>query len=477
VQTRKIAVTSATVVAVVLAVVLVLMVNWLSYRHYDRGDWTGSNIYTLSDKSVNVLRDLDTDVQVVVFMTPQTPLFNEVKELLARYRAASPRLTVEFIDPDRDPLRTQQLAKEYGVSAANTVVFAAGERHKYVSSDQMAEYDYSGMQMGQGPKLTGFKGEEQFTSAILGVAKPTQPKVYLVTGHGEHASGGFAEDGLSRFEEALKRDNYEIAAANLLSGAVPADCDVLVVAGPTTPFADGEVTAVRNYLTGGGRVLLLLDPVLGGRMRPSGLESLAAEHGVALGEDLVLDPDRRVPFVGLESVYAADFRTHPVVEGMTGLAVLLPVARSVTTTAVDGVTSTQLFTTSAGGWGETDLAAISARTEIDKDASDTPGPVSLAVAAEPAEKGDRPWRLVVVGDSDFVTNSTIDSLGNLTLALNAVNWLAQREAALGIPPRSPEQVQLFLSAAQMRTVTLISLLGLPAAAILLGVAVWWRRRR
>jgi len=475
-QTRKIVFTSATVVSILLAVILVLMVNWLSYRQYQRFDWTGSNIYTLSEKSVNVLSDLDTDVQIVVFMTPSTPLFSEVKELLARYQAASSHISVEYIDPDRDPLRTQQLAKEYGVSAANTVVFSAGERRKYVSSDQMAEYDYSGMQMGQGPKLKGFKGEEQFTSAILGVAKATQPKVFFVTGHGEHTPDAFAEDGMSRFRDALKRDNFEVGTTSLLSGAVPADCDVLVIAGPTTPFADGEVTAVRNYLDNGGRVLMLLDPVLGGRMRPAGLDGLLEQHGVALGNDLVIDPDRRVPFVGLESVYAADFRTHPVVEGMDGLAVLLPVARSVTTTDADGVTSTQLFTTSAGGWGETDLAAISARKEIDKDDTDTPGPVSLAVAAEPKEKGDHPWRLVVVGDSDFATNASIDSLGNLTLALNAVNWLAQREAALGIPPRSPEQVQLFLSATQMRTITLISLLGLPGAAILLGVAVWWRRR-
>jgi len=57
-----------------------------------------------------------------------------------------------------------------------------------------------------------------------------------------------------------------------------------------------------------------------------------------------------------------------------------------------------------------------------------------------------------------------------------VNWLAKQEQALGIAPRSPEQVQLFLSANQMRTVFLISLVGLPVFAIALGVAVWWRRR-
>jgi gliding motility-associatede transport system auxiliary component len=477
VRKQRIVLTSATALSIVLVAALVLMANWLGYRHYERGDWTKAKIYTLSGKSLNVLKGIDADVHVVVFMTPQTPLFNEVKELLERYQAASKHISVEFIDPDRNPLRTQQLAKEYGISAANTVVFTSADRKKYVTSDQLAEYDYSGLQMGQGPRLTGFKGEEQFTSAILGVVNAKQPKVYFTTGHGEHDPDDTSEAGMSKLSEELKRDNMKVAKVSLLTGKVPEDCDVLVVAGPTAPFADNEKSAVATYLDGGGRVLLMLDPVLGGRMRPSGLEALASEHGAMLGDDLVVDPERRVPFIGLESVYVNDFRSHPVVDGMKGLAVLLPVARSVTTRAVKGVKDTQLFTTSAGGWGETDLRPQGGQIKVSKDAKDTPGPVSMAVAAEPDGTKAKPWRLLVVGDSDFATNATIQSLGNLTLALNAVNWLAKQEASLGIPPRKPEQVQLFLSASQMRTIALISLLGLPGAAIVLGVAVWWRRRR
>jgi ABC-type uncharacterized transport system involved in gliding motility auxiliary subunit len=477
VHKQRIVATSTGVAGVVLAVVLAVMVNWLGFRHYSREDMTFSKIYTLSEKSVNVLKGLDADVKVVVFMTPQTPLYNQVKELLTRYAAASKHISVEYIDPDRDPLRTQQLAKQFGVSAANTVVFTSGDRHKYVTSDQLAEYDYSGMQMGQGPKLKAFKGEEQFTAAVLGVANPKQPKLYFTTGHGEHGPDSAAEDGMNTFAEALKRDNLQVSTVNLLSGKVPDDCDVLVIAGPTAPFAENEKTAIEQYLDGGGRVLFLLDPVLGGRSRPAGLAELLKSHGVEAQNDLVVDPDRRLPLVGLESVYVSDFRVHPVVEGMKGLAVLFPIARSVTTTAAKDVTSTQLLTTSSGGWGETDIAGILAGKPVEKTDTDIKGPVSLGVAAEPEGKDAKPWRIVAFGDSDFLTNASIENLGNLTLGLNAINWLAKREAVLGIPPREPEQVQLFLSAAQMRTVTLVSLLGLPGAAVLLGVAVWWRRRR
>jgi len=477
VRRENVVTASTATVAILLAVALTGMVNWLGFRHYVRADWTKSQLYSLSEKTANVLKGVDADVSVIVFMTPSTPLFTEVKELLTRYAAKAPRVKVEYIDPDRDPLRTRQLAQDFGVSAANTVVFSSGDRKKYVTSDQLAEYDYSGMQYGQQPKMKGFKGEEQFTSAILGVVNPKQPKLYFTTGHGEHDLDGFAQDGLSQLKESLKRDNLIAEKVTLLKGEVPADCDLLVVAGPKAPFAEVEIAAIRAYLGKGGRALLLLDPVLGAQQRPSGLEALAREYGVEFGEDLVIDPNNALPFVDLSTVFANDFRSHPVVDALQGMAVVLPVTRSVATGTAAGATSTQLLATSAGGWGERDLAAIAARRPIDKDATDTQGPVSLGVAAQAEADKDNGWRLVAFGNSYFIANGHLANAGNLNLGLNAVNWLAKREQSLGLAPRAPEQVQLFLSRNQMRAITLISLLGMPALAVALGGVVWWRRRR
>jgi len=477
VRKEKIAVASSATAGIVLAVALAGMVNWLGFRHYVRGDWTSSKIYSLSDKTKNVLKGIKDDVRVVVLMTPSTPLFAETKELLSRYEAVSPRLKVEFIDPERDPLRTKQLAQEFGVSAANTVVFATGDRKKYVTSDQLADYDYSGMQMGQPPKLKGFKGEEQFTSAILGVVSPKVPKIYFVTGHGERDPDSTGEDGMSQLRELLKRDNLEVSKTTLLSGSVPADCDLLVIAGPKTPLTDVEKSTLSGYLEKGGRALVLLDPVLAKQQRPSGLEEFLKAYGVLVNDDLVIDPARKLPFFDLSAVYVTDFRSHAAVDGLQGLAVLLPVARSVTTVSAPGATSTILLTTSDKGWGETNLDLLVRTGQAEKDAKDTPGPVPLGVVAQAEKDQDKGWRLIVFGNSAFAANAQVANAGNANLGLNAVNWLAKQEQALGIAARSPEQVQLFLSASQMRTIFLLSLVGLPAFAIALGVAVWWRRRR
>jgi len=480
--------TATGVVAVLLAIALTVMVNWLSARRWVRKDLTSTKIYTLSEKTENILSDLPENIEVVVFMTPATSMYDQVHELLERYKAASDKISVEYIDPDREPLKTTQLAEEFGVQAADTVVFVLGDRTKYVTSDQMAEMDYSGMQYGQGPTMRAFKGEEQFTSAILSLVAPDVPKVYFVTGHGEaslEGGGGPADRSLSVLGDTLKRENMEAEDVSLLSGEVPADADVVAIVGPTRAYTESEVSALEAFLDGGGRVLVALDPLIepAGTMRPTRLEEMLATRGVVVNDDLVVDPSRRLPFYDLSAVYLDDFPSHPVTSGLEGFAVLFTVARSLT---ADDAQATVLVQTSDEGWGETDLGMLLRGEPVAVDDGDNAGPAVVAVAVEgagdEAEAGEAEvsepttYRLVVFGDSDFMTDIDIANAGNAVLAGNAFNWLAARDTLVGIPPRDVEQVSLFLTQQQMRILLLLVLIAMPCAAILAGILVWRRRR-
>ncbi|MFV2072715.1 MAG: GldG family protein [Thermoanaerobaculales bacterium] len=479
-------------VAVVLAIVLTLMVNWISAHRWARADWTSSNIYSLSEKSENILSDLDEDIRVIVFMTPASPMFDQVRELLERYKVASDRMTVEFIDPDKEPLKTRQLAEQFGVSVADTVVFVYGDRTKYVTSDQMAEMDYSGMQYGQAPSMRSFKGEEQFTSAILSLVAPDVPKIYFVTGHGEAsltrlASPAPGDRSLTVLTEALKRDNMETAGLNLLSGNVPSDADVLAIVGPTRAYTEAEVEALGAYLDGGGRLLVALDPLITpeGTMRPTRLEAFLAERGIVVHDDLVVDPSQRLPFYDLSAVYLQDFPSHAVTKGMEGFAVLFTVARSL---AAEADAAQVVVQTSDEGWGETNLSMLLRGEPVAPEDDDNPGPAVVGVVLEGPVIGNEDaaaeddavkpemFRLAVFGDSDFISDLEIANAGNAILATNAFNWLAAREGALGIPPRSVEQVSVFLTGQQMRNLLLLVMVAMPGAAILAGILVWRRRR-
>ncbi len=482
--------------ALVLVLGLVLMANWLGARHYKRWDWTSSKLYSLSEKSLNLVGSLEEDIRIVVFMVPGSPLYDQVHELLSRYQAASDQIAVEYIDPDKEPLRTTQLTQEYGVSVADTVVFIVGDRTKYVTAEQMVEYDYAGMEYGQQPTIRAFQGEEQFTSAILSLVATEVPKIYFVTGHGEASlasvgTGALAERSLTVLADSLRRDNMEAEDISLLSGDVPSDADVLVIVGPTTAYTAAEIAVLDAYLDGGGRLLVALDPLIEpeGTMRMTRLEGFLANRGVVVNNDLVVDPSRKLPYFDLSAVYLTDFADHPVTKGLEGIAVLFTVTRSL---GVDSDDARVLVETTDEGWGETDLGMLlRGDPVVFDDGIDTLGPVAVAVVAEGSAtaavfddggdptadlEGERTYRLAVFGDSDFLTDVDIGNAGNSIMAMNTLNWMTFREISMGIPPRNVEDLNLFIGQQQMRIILVVVLLVMPGAAIAMGILVWRRRK-
>ena len=474
--------------AIVLGVALLVGINWLGSRHWARGDWTKTHIFSLSATTRKLVAGLSKPVRVTVFMDRDSRLWTPVSELLARYRALSSKIEVEYLDPKRNLARAQALVQEFGIRQS-TVVFRSGDRKKYVEEDKLADYDFGNPQLGRSaPEIKAFKGEEAFTSAILAVTEARTPRIYFSAGHGESSiDSGERGRGLAEAKQKLERDNLVVAKwESLGKDAVPADADAIIVAGPRTAFLEPEVGALGKYLAGGGRVLLLLDPVLPAPGAPPsdyGLGRILSANGVKIGNDIVVDPSNALPLVGAETVFANHYGTHPIVRALSneGLPVIFPLARSVGKADAPGAAvpaaPAVLVETSSDGWGETALANL--EEQVKKDPQDTAGPVSLAVAIGPAddEKSTaRKGRLVVVGNSRFAADGTLGNAGNANFFVNAVHWLTGSEKQIGIAPKTPEQASLSLTQSQVRRIGLLSIVGLPALAVMLGGWVWYRRR-
>ena len=173
---------SNTTISIVGAAVILLAVNYLAMRHYSRLDWTSSGIYTLSDKTLKVVGSLDEEVTMHVLWSAGDPSgrFEEAKEILDRYAAASPRLTVTIVDPDLNPERVQMLIQQYGAriqqdamgrSGIEAGIFVvAGDNVKFVPSSDFESF--SPDMMGGGPEeegLSGFNAEQSLTAGVMQV--------------------------------------------------------------------------------------------------------------------------------------------------------------------------------------------------------------------------------------------------------------------------------------------------------------------
>jgi ABC-type uncharacterized transport system involved in gliding motility auxiliary subunit len=482
-------------VGVLAVLALAVMANYLGWKYHQRFDWTRDDLYTLSEKSLNVAKALDRDIEALVFMSPAEPLFGPTQELLARYAAASERFTTRTVDPAKNILEAQQLVDRYDLTQTNVVVFDRGDDRRVIEAVDLADYDYSGLQFGGGPEMTSFKGEQAFTGALVELIEDRKRKVVFTIGHGERQLDEFAGRGLSELASLLRQDNFEIEEwSSLGDPSAPADAALVVIAGPTANFIDPEVEALTAYLEQGGRLLALLDPLLGanGELAPSGLETLLLEHGVEVGRDIVVDPANPIPFYGAETIFVNSYGTHPVTKSLdqARVPVILPLVRSVRPVEADsGGRVLELLRTTAEGWAEVDLANLD---RVDLDPEDIAGPVPLAVAVDSSAASEpggetapdeqdseaaQATRLVVVGDSDFASNGQLVNVGNAELVLNIVNWLTEREMMVGIPPKQTDDTRLSLSQSELRTISWLVFAVMPGAAALLGALVFWQRRR
>src|SRR4051794_6488473 len=412
---------AAAPVLVVLAILVAI--NYLSTRHNRRWDLTGSKQFSLSDQTKKVLADLKEPVRVRVFARSEE--FARYHDRLDQYTYQSKQISTEYIDPEKRP----GVAQQYGVTTLGTVVFDYKGRNEKATSD----------------------GEQELTNALIKVIQGRQPKVYFTQGHGEKDTANSDRSGYSTINTALTSDNFVVDKVVLpQQAAVPADADVLVIAGPKTDFLAPEVDMLKAYLKRGGKILLLLDPVVkADQPQPTGLQALLKDWGIDAGNDIVLDVSGMGRLIGTdESVpVAASYPSHAITENFQ-LLTAYPLARSMSPLegGANGHTAQRLVETSRSSWAETNLKSLTGEP-AKMDDTDKKGPVSLAAAVSglaagtppppaDAKNGEAPkqteTRLVAFGDSDFASNGALGVQGNRDLFLNTINWLAQQENMIAI---------------------------------------------
>lgn len=472
----------AAVYAVVFVAILAAA-NWLGVQYNETFDATSRKLYSLSDQTHKILGNLDRDVTMVYF--DRTAQFEQAEDMLRRYENASSRVRVEYVDPDEDPVRAEAMAvRSYG-----TLMLDIGGVRQEASSTS----------------------EQDITNAIITALKGQEKTACIATGHGESASEGMDRDGFSNARTLIEDANYGYEEVTLaLEQAVPEDCTLLVIPGPSTAYFEPEVDALRAYVEGGGRVLFMLRPAFPdarGRREEQNpmLVELIAGWGVEARNDIVIDesPIGQLfgggPFTPLVSAY----EYHPIVEPLENVATLFPRARSVgkADDSPAGWTVDELFKTSAASFATDTMTIEGSAVKLGPASTQTEGPIAIAVAAtfevpeaeadsadddpdaaaeesseDAAAEEDAEGRIVVVGSYGFASNYGLSLGGNQDLLLNMMNWLSSDEDLISIRPKDPDSTPIEMTSAQMRQVFLGSLILLPLVIIVAGVWTWWGRR-
>lgn len=467
----------------VLVLAVVVMVNYLAGRWYVRLPLSSASRQPLSALTTGLLRALTNQVRIILYYDLQDPFLTTISALLREYQNLNPRIEISTVDNLWDTGEAQRIKNRYaaqmiGITNKNLIIFDCEGRVKIVPGNVLVEYTLEMDQEEGHPvfrrKPVWFLGEKMFTAALLAVTSPRPLKVCYLLGHGEHHPEDAGESGYLKVAALLRQNYLEVQPTQLLgTNAVPPDCSLLVVAGPVAPLSEAELERLDEYIRRGGRALVLLN--FNSLQRPTGLENLLAGWGVDVGRGTIADPSHS--FRGSDIVIE-DYgsRPHPIVKPLVGLLPLhlilpRPVGRlQIPNPPADAPRVEELAYTSA--------AAVLSASEPRRS-----GPFPVAVAVEKGRvagvETDRgSTRLVVVGDSWFLTNHQIESAGNRDFLNAAVNWLLDRPQLLeGVGPRPVNEFRATLSRSEFRLVQWILLVALPGAVLLLGGLVWLRRRR
>jgi len=447
----KYAAYAATYILIILGVLSTI--NVLANRYNKSYDTTSNKRYSLSEQTAKVVKGLKQDANITYFA--QSSRFREARDQLDLYANLSPKVHVKYVDPDKEP----NVAREAGVKNYGTTIVQIGANKNEAAS------------------LT----EEGITGAFIRDLKNTAREVCFVTGSGEHQIENSERTGYSRFKELLGKEEYTTKSISLLQTAeIPADCTVLVVAGPNGDYVQPQVDAIKKYVEGGGRAFFLLDPPLKmGRSEiadNAALASLLSSWGVTPDKDLILDmnPVGQLVGVGPQVALVSSYDSHAIVNDLKGTATGFPLSRSIQVKNGDKTSVSKLFSSS-----ETSLATEKLNSPaIDPgDPKNKKGPLTLAAAGTYATgKENSQGRFVVVGSSDWLANSFINFNGNRDLALNAMNWLSSDEDLISIRPKEQDDRRVTMTQSQLNYVRITSQFIFPFAVVLAGVAVWWRRR-
>ncbi len=445
---------TSTVLASVFFIGILAALNFLSTRYNTRWDLTESRAFSLSAQTLDVLDNLDGELAMEAFV--ERGINPQLEDLLRRYSDASADANYRMIDPDTEP----ELAERYLIRSFNTVRLAYRDESTTVDDPT----------------------EENLTNALIKLTRENEVTVCNVTGHGEPS---FDErelvSGFALAKEAIENEHYRLEPILLPSlQEIPEDCAIVLIAGPARPFLEHEIDAIDGFIRRGGGLLALIAP----RQAPE-LAELFTYWGIDIGNDVVVDQVVRLfqgPSLGLAPLVESYAPDHEITSELRERS-LFPMVRSVSAVADprDGMTVTELATTSPSSWAETDLTALFESAAAALDPNDRKGPISIAAATQIDltqlnKPGEGEARIVVIGSVEFADNQNLEgTFYNRDLFLNSIGWLAGQGDLLSIRPRGIRASRASFTSDEGTLIFYLSVLVIPELLLVIGLWVWWRR--
>ena len=456
--------------SLLLLIVFLIGISYLGNRFNKSYDLTEEGINSLSEQTIDILENLDTDIAFYIFYkgdkTSQQvkAIKQELKNDLALYKQNSSNIKTVFVDTYKDNLKAEEyLSKLPDKNQQELFVFV----------------NYKGRKI----RVDAPFSEETLSSAMIKAQKRVFKEIFFLVGHGERSLDSSEPSGLKILNQSLKDSGFILKEWNFNQQGAPSKKPSLVISiGPQKPFLKAEKTWLKTYLSKGGSLLLSLDP-----KENHNLQTWLKNYGVLFKNDFILsqiglfyggltkalgiifNPDNPITkrfdskqTVFFERASALDFTEKATKQFQTSYLVK---------SHSNSFTVPKLTQKIKMGNLKSHNMAIEIKTK-DSDSSKSK-PAQSKKQNTYSKESD--FHLVVFGDSDFLTNRYIYEGANRDLALNTFVSLTGEEELISIRPKQPKGTKLTLNRPQ-RTSLILLYITLPFIFLLTGLWMWYRRK-
>lgn len=427
-----------------LCVVIAVCLAALSARFGFVADWSAGARASIAPQSQSLLQQLKGPLTVTSYARPGA-LRAKTRLLVDRYRRFKHDITLKFVDPDVDPVATQ----EAGITAEGELLLAW-----HGDTQQVAQL-----------------GEQDLSDALARLARGGPRLVAFITGDGERDAAGTDPASLGNFVQRLSARGVRTLPLNLADAAeVPRNANLVVLASPQAALLPASVQKLQNYVANGGNLLWLTEP----GNDDLGLSPLAQALGIRRLPGVVLDAPGGSGFADPRVLVTTRYPPQAITDGFS-LNTLF--ARTEALAEVPGAAWNvqPILQSSAHSWNQT---APAATTASGPGAGDLKGPLTFGYAlsrlSPSPDKNQQ--RVVVIGNGDFLSNAYVADAGNQAFGERVFNWLLGDDALVSAAHGAPDTV-LKPTRTQLGMLTFGYLIALPILLILIGITIHWRRRR
>lgn len=422
-------------------------------------DISSTKLYSITSNTKVVANALKKDV--TIYWIVQADAEDDVIEnLLAKYESLSAHIKVVKKNPDVYPTFADQYTSAEVPN--NSLIVECDDRSRFISysdiyltEENMTTYSYD----------TSFDGEGAVTSAIDYVVSEELPSLYILEGHGEAELS-------TVFSGQIEKENIETTTFSLLNeDSVPEEADCVLIYGPTSDISTEEKELLSEYVTDGGRLMVLAGPSEEGTLK--NLYSLLADYNVEVTDGIVVESDReryafQAPYILLPEIRSSEI-TEPLIE--ENYYAIMPITQGLIVRDTSGAV-TELLTASETAYSKAAGYDIST---YEKEDGDVDGPFALAVSVDCGNEGQIVW-FASAGLLDETYNS-YSSGANLDLGMNAMSTLMGEREAAAIRSKSLSYNYLTISESTSSFLKALMIGGFPLAFLGAGIYTIVSRRR